>query len=291
MPLSQTNLGVLYLLSAIGLISLIDTTCKFYTDELHAVVLTWGYFIGIMIFVVGFFAVRGQLGLVRTTRPVLQIVRPGFLVLSIAGLFVGLTYLPIADATAIGFTGPLFITALSVPFLGERVGWHRWLAVVVGLAGVLVIVRPGGAVWHWSAGMALGGAVCFAVFQILTRRIAGLERHQTTLLYTSIAGTFWASVLVPFFWTPPTLQHWGIFLVIGAMGAAAHFCMIQAFSNAQASLLAPFNYSKLIWVTILGYLVFDDLPGLDTVIGSTVIAAAGLYVLYREGREAAEARG
>ncbi len=164
MPLSRTNLGVLYLLTAIGLISLIDTTCKFFTDELHA------------------------------------------------------------------------------------------------------------------------------VFQIPTRRIAGVERHQTTLLYTSIAGTIWASVPAPFFWTPPTARHWLVFLVIGAMGAGAHFCVIQAFRNAQASLLAPFNYSKLIWVTILGHLVFDDLPGLDTVIGSTVIAAAGLYVLYREGRSAGEVR-
>jgi drug/metabolite transporter (DMT)-like permease len=288
-PFSQTNLAVLYLLAAIGLISLVDTACKFYTDELHAVMLVWGYFVGITIFVAGYFLGRGQFALLQSGRPMLQIVRPGFLVASIASLFVSLTYLPIAEATAIGFTGPLFITALSVPFLGERVGWHRWLAVTVGLAGVLVIVRPGGAVWHWSAGMALLGALCFALFQLITRRLANDERHQTTLLYTSIGGTAWASLIVPFFWTTPTVGHWVMFVIIGAMGAGAHFCMIQAFSRAQASLLAPFNYSKLIWVVILGYLVFDDLPGLDTMIGSAVIAVAGLYVLYREGRNPAPA--
>jgi drug/metabolite transporter (DMT)-like permease len=281
----QTNLGVFYFLAAIGLISLIDTICKFFTDELHAAMLVWGYFVGITFFVAGYFGSRRQFALLQSGQPVLQIARSGFLVLSISGLFVSLTYLPIAEATAIGFTGPLFITVLSVPFLGERVGWHRWLAVVIGLAGVLVIVRPGGAVWHWSAIMALLGAVSFAFFQLVTRRLASTpDRHQTTLLYTSIGGTAWASLIVPFFWTTPTISHVALFLVIGAMGTGAHFLMIQAFARAEASLLAPFNYSKLIWVVILGYLVFDDLPGPDTLIGSAIIAAAGLYVLYREGR-------
>lgn len=284
MRLRQTNLGVIYLLAAIGLISLVDTICKFYTDELHAVMLVWGYFVCIAFFVAGYFAIRGKISLLHCSKPGLQIARSGFLVASIASLYVSLTYLPIAEATAIGFTGPLFITALSVPFLGERVGWHRWLAVVIGLAGVLVIVRPGGAVWHWSASMALLGAVCFAFFQLITRRLANQDRHQTTLLYTSIGGTAWASLMVPFFWTTPTTSQWAMFGIIGAMGAGAHYCMVQAFLRAEASLLAPFNYTKLIWVAILGYLVFDDLPGLDTMIGSSIIAAAGLYVLYREDR-------
>jgi hypothetical protein len=141
-PLSQTNIGVFYLLAAIGLISVVDTICKFYTDELHAVMLVWGYFVSMTVFVTAYFGSCRQFALLQSGHPVLQIARSGFLVVSIASLFVSLTYLPIAEATAIGFTGPLFITALSVPFLGERVGWHRWLAVIIGLAGVLVIVRP-----------------------------------------------------------------------------------------------------------------------------------------------------
>ena len=286
MPFSQTNIGVLYLLAAIGLISLVDTICKFYTSELHAVMLVWGYFVSITFFVAGYFGARKEFGLLYSAQPLLQIGRAGFLVLSIACLFVSLTYLPIAEAVAIGFTGPLFITALSVPILGERVGWHRWLAVLVGLAGVLVIVRPGGAVWHWSAAMALLGAVSFAFFQLVTRPLANRDRHQTTMLYTSISGTAWASLMVPFFWTTPTAGQIVMFLIIGAMGAGAHFLMLRAFARAEASLLAPFNYSKLIWVVILDYLVFGDLPGLDTLVGSTIIVAAGLYVLYRESHRA-----
>ena len=284
MPPHKTSHGVFYFLVAIGLISLVDTICKLYTDELHAVMLVWGYFVGISAFVTIYFGLQRRADLLRCRRPGWQIARPGFLVASIACLFVSLTYLPIAEATAIGFTGPLFITALSVFFLGERVGWHRWLAVVIGLAGVMVIVRPGGAVWHWSAGMALLGAICFALFQLVTRRLADQDRHQTTLLYTSIGGVAWASLLVPFFWTTPTIEHVGVFFLTGAMGAGAHFAMLQAFARAEASLLAPFNYSKIIWVTILGYLFFGDLPGIDTMIGCAIIATAGLYVVYREGR-------
>ena len=142
MVLSPILKGVIYFLISIGLIAVVDTTCKFYTEELNAVVLVWGYFIGIMIFVFGYFIARGQIYFLKTDRLVAQIVRPGFLVLSITGLFVGLTYLPLAEATAIGFTGPLFITALSVPIGGvgrsglpfstrssatpSRSGWIRW---------------------------------------------------------------------------------------------------------------------------------------------------------------------
>jgi len=284
-PNDRTSYGVFYFLAAIGLISLIDTICKFYTDELHAVMLVWGYFVAIAFFVVGYLlCIRRRFDLLTTNQPGLQIARSGFLAASIASLFVSLTYLPIAEATAIGFTGPLFIVGLSVPILGERVGLHRWFAVVIGLAGVLVIVRPGGAVWHWSAGMALLGAICFAFFQIVTRLLAHRDQHQTTLLYTSVGGTVWASLVVPFFWTTPTTSQMTMFLAIGAMGAAAHFSMLHAFAKAEASLLAPFNYSKLIWVTILGYLVFGDLPSIDTLAGSAVIVTAGLYVLYRESR-------
>jgi drug/metabolite transporter (DMT)-like permease len=284
LPPDQTLTGIAYFLTAIGLIALVDTVCKFYTDELHAVMLVWGYFVAIAFFVAGNVIVHRKFDLFLCSQPRLQIARSGFLVASIASLFVSLTYLPIAEVTAIGFTGPLFITALSAALLGEHVGRHRWLAVIIGLLGVLVIVRPGGAVWHWSAAMALLGAICFALFQIVTRRLAGRDRHQSTLLWTSLGGTLWASLIVPFYWTTPTGHHIIMFLVIGAMGTAAHFAMLQAFQHAEASLLAPFNYSKLIWVTLLGFLVFGDWPGLNTLIGSAIIIAAGLYVLYRDTR-------
>jgi len=286
---SRPHIAILLMLAAIGLISVVDTICKAYTAELHAVELVWGYFLGIFGCLLVYFAAVGERWrtLIATRRPVLQWTRPAFLVASIATLFVGLTYLPIAEATAIGFTAPLFITALSVPLLREPVGRHRWLAVLAGLAGVLIIVRPGGGIWHWAAIMPLVGAVCFAFYQLSTRLLAGSDRTHTTLFYTGLGGVVWTSLIVPLFWTTPTLEHAGVFLLTGAMGAAAHLCMIRAFAQAEASLLAPFNYSKLVWVAILGYLVFDDVPSVNTLAGSAVIIVAGLYVLHRESRAAA----
>lgn len=280
----RPGLAIAWFLASIGLISVIDTICKRFTAELSAVELVWGYFLGIFLTLCVYFTVRRQpIGaLLRTKRPVLQGLRAGFLVGSIVALFIGLTYLPIAETAAIGFTAPLFMTALSVPVLRERVGAHRWIAVIAGLIGVMIIVRPGGGLWHWAATMPLIGAVFFAAFQLTTRMLANNEDNNTTLFYTGLAGLFWISLLAPFYWTTPTALHWLVFIGTGAMGAMAHLCFIKAFALAQASFLAPFNYSKLIWVAGLGYLVFGDVPSLNMWLGSGLIALAGAYVLYRE---------
>ena len=276
--------GILLLMLSIGIITVVDTIAKYLTVELHALQLVWGYFLGIAICLVGYLALAGgdRQQPLTTRRLPTQLLRAGLLVASIAALFVGLTYLPIADATAISFMSPLFITVLSVPLLGERVGPHRWAAVVIGLIGVLVIVRPGGGIAHWAAAMPLISAVAFAGYQIATRLLAATEFTFTTLFYTGVGGFFWISLAVPFVWTWPTPAQWAIFLGLGALGVAAHLCLIRAFALAQASLLAPFNYTKLIWAALLGYLVFGDVPSLNTLAGSAVIIASGLYVIWRE---------
>ena len=217
-----------------------------------------------------------------TDRPILQILRPAFLVCSISSLFVGLTYLPLAEATAIGFVAPLFITILSVPILQEKVGIHRWTAILIGFTGVIIIIRPGGEFWQFVSIMPLLGAIFFALFQIFTRLLSSTEKTFTTLFYTGLGGLGWSSLIVPFVWVVPSQIHIIVFLVTGILGALAHLCMINAFDYVEASLLAPYNYTKLIWVTIFGYLIFEDIPSLEMWIGSGVIVSAGLYVLYRE---------
>ena len=280
--------AISFLVAAIGLIAVVDAICKAYTDEMHAVQLVWGYFVAIVLVVGCYFTLTGPRppALLATSRFRLQLLRPAFLVASITTLYIGLTYLPFAEATAIGFSAPLFITALSGPILKERVGIHRWSAVVVGLLGVLIIVRPGGGLWHWASVMPLVGAFFFACFQLTTRALAATENPHTTLFYTSTGGLFWISLLVPFFWTPPGFEHWIVFLSTGTMGALAHVCMIAAFNRGEASLLAPFNYSKMIWSVVLGYFIFDAVPGTNMWIGTLIIIAAGGYVLYRVGRRA-----
>ena len=276
--------GVLFFMTAIFLISVVDTVCKVFTKDLHSIQIVWGYFVGINLTLWVFFLFKGAKfsNLRRTERPLLQIIRPAFLVCSISSLFIGLTYLPIAEATVIGFVAPLFITALSVPILKEHVDIHRWSAVAIGLVGVIIIIRPGGDLWHLASVMPLLGALFFALFQIITRLLAATERTHTTLFYTGLGGLAWSSLIVPFVWVTPSITHIFVFLSTGAMGAMAHLCMISAFDRAEASLLAPYNYTKLIWVSVLGYLIFNDVPSLDMWIGAIIIVSAGFYVLYRE---------
>ena len=276
--------GVIFFMTAIFLISVVDTVCKVFTKDLHSIQLVWGYFVGINLTLWVFFLFKGEKfsNLRRTERPLLQIIRPAFLVCSISSLFIGLTYLPIAEATVIGFVAPLFITALSVPILKEHVDIHRWSAVAIGLVGVIIIIRPGGDLWHLASVMPLLGALFFALFQIITRLLAATERTHTTLFYTGLGGLAWSSLIVPFVWLTPSITHIFVFLSTGAMGAMAHLCMISAFDRAEASLLAPYNYTKLIWVSVLGYLIFNDVPSLDMWIGAIIIVSAGFYVLYRE---------
>ena len=276
--------GVIFFMTAIFLISVVDTVCKVFTKDLHSIQLVWGYFVGINLTLWVFFLFKGEKfsNLRRTERPLLQIIRPAFLVCSISSLFIGLTYLPIAEATVIGFVAPLFITALSVPILKESVDIHRWSAVAIGLVGVIIIIRPGGDLWHLASVMPLLGALFFALFQIITRLLAATERTHTTLFYTGLGGLAWSSLIVPFVWVTPSITHIFVFLSTGAMGAMAHLCMISAFDRAEASLLAPYNYTKLIWVSVLGYLIFNDVPSLDMWIGAIIIVSAGFFVLYRE---------
>ncbi len=276
--------GILFFIIAIFFISVVDTICKLFTKDLHAIQLVWGYFVGINLVLWVFFLLRGEniSKLIATDKPYIQIFRPALLVCSISSLFVGLTYLPIAEATAIGFVAPLFITALSVPILKEKVGIHRWSAVLIGLMGVIIIVRPTGDLWHFASMMPLLGALFFALFQIMTRLLSITEKTHTTLFYTGLGGLVWSSLIVPFVWVVPSQLHISIFFAIGAMGALAHLCMISAFDRSEASLLAPYNYTKLLWVTVFGYLIFDDIPSLDMWIGALIIVLAGFYVIYRE---------
>lgn len=290
--MTPTTRAMMQFVLAVLYISIVDTTAKAFTDELHGVQLVWGYFVGIAISLVVYFTIslaRGKIGpneraALRPKNPKLQLLRTFFLAFTVGTLFMGLAELPIAEATAISFLSPLMITALSAPILKERVGIHRWTAVLVGFMGVLIIVRPGSGIASWAALLILVSAFSFACFQISTRILSYTDASLTTLLVTGLGGLFWTSLAVPFFWSETTTTHWLVFLGTGALGAGAHLHMINAFKDAEASVLAPMAYTKLIWVTILGYVLFDDFPSLNTWIGSALIIAGGLYIVYREQR-------
>jgi len=159
----------------------------------------------------------------------------------------------------------------------------RLAAIVVGLAGVLMIVRPGSGVFTWYSLLPLGTALCNALFQVLTRMVAGVDKPYTSLLYGSLVGAVVLSMLVPFFWQAPQgLWHWSLLLLIGVLATLGHLALIRGFDYADASLLAPFTYTQLVWVMLLGWIIFGDFPDGWSLIGMAVIVASGIYIVNRQ---------
>lgn len=212
----------------------------------------------------------------------LQLVRSILVLLATACMFVAVGLMPLADAVSITFIAPLLITALSVPFLGERVGLRRWIAVFIGFVGMIVIVRPGGGLFQPAALLPMGVTVFYAFYQIITRLISHRTDPVNTVFYTAIVGGVVMTLLVPFFWQAPTPAQWGMLVTVGFLGGLGHWAIILAYQRTEAPLVAPFAYSELIWATLLGLALFGDFPDLWTFVGAGIIAASGVYILQRE---------
>lgn len=213
----------------------------------------------------------------------LQVMRALTLAAAIGGFFVAVGLMPLADVIAIGFFAPILITILSVLFLGESVGRSHWIAVVIGFAGVLIIVQPGGDLFRWEATVPLAASLCVAVYQTMTRPISRVVEPAAILYVATLVGLAGTSVVVPFDWQVPGPRHIGMLCAAACLGAAAHFLLIKAYQRAEASVVAPFAYSELLWASALGFAVFGDIPALTTLAGGAVLAGTGLYLLRAAG--------
>lgn len=218
----------------------------------------------------------------RTQRPGLHVLR-GVLLIASATLFIyAIRVLPLETATAIGFVSPLFVTALSILFLGETVGLRRWAAIAVGFAGVILILRPGTDVFSAAMLLPMLSSLCWAGGLIITRAMRGKERAFTVLLWSTGSGFI---VVAPFGfigWQPPDAWQWVLLVLVALCHVAGQYLTIRAFMLASASLLAPFSYTTIVWATLIGLFAFDSYPDLPTVGGTCVLAAAGIYVWHRE---------
>jgi drug/metabolite transporter (DMT)-like permease len=221
-------------------------------------------------------------GVMRTERLGLQLLRSVFLLCATGLFFTALSYIPLAEASAIMFVAPILVTALSMPLLREHVGPRRWASVVVGFGGALIIIRPGGDGMELTALFALGGATSYAFYQITTRLLSRSDRALTTLAYSALVGALASSAVVPFFWVAPDLAGWAGMVGLGLLGGTGHFALIKAFQTAPAATVTPFGYAALIWATLYGFVLFGDLPDLWTVVGAAIIATSGLYIFHRE---------
>lgn len=207
----------------------------------------------------------------------------GVCVIGSAFLFViGLTYLPLATAIAVAFSGPLFITAMAPMMLGETVGWRRWVAVLGGFAGVLVMVRPGSDTMQWAVLLPLAAALCGGMRDIITRRIAQTETTVAVLLVTVAAIALAGLATAPFGWVPLRSADLWVFAFSGFLFPCAHYLIIDSFRNGEASLVAPFKYTSMVWAILFGFLMFAEMPDEWTLAGSGIVILAGLYIMRRE---------
>lgn len=229
--------------------------------------------------------------LLKTTRPGLQALRAGLLLVMSVSFFAAIHLIPLADAYAISFLAPFLITALSVPLLGETVGWRRWIAVIVGGAGVVLVIRPGSGAMEWGALLALLMAFSSAVFHLTTPILGRTEDPVTTLYYGGILGAVVLLIALPFVWVTPGILDWCLLVLIGVLGTLGHFVMMRAFQRMPASSLSPFLYLNLLWVTIYGLIFFDEMPDAWAISGSTLIVVAGCYMFRREGLHRTEEKG
>ena len=275
--------GIAFMAVTLMCYSLIDAATKYLSVAYPVVFLLWARYVFQTLFMIVLLVRAGSFGFLRTKRLGLQSLRAGLNIATNFAFIVGLSFLPLANAVALLMVGPLFVTALSVPLLGEKVGMRRWAAVGTGFVGALIIVRPGvGDSFQWASLLLILAALINALFQITTRKLTTTEQPLTTHAYLTLTGLAVTSALVPFFWIGVSTDALILLAAQGVMGNASNLCLIAALHRAPASTLAPFNYITLAFAAALGYLIFDQFPDHWTITGALVIVASGLYIIHRE---------
>lgn len=278
--------GIACMICGGALLTLNDAILKLLVSAYPAGELLFLRNVFMLAMIVAFAWYRGWLGRLKPRNLRGQMARAAMLIASAYLFVIGLKYLPLADAVAITFTGPLFITALAAPMLGETVGWRRWAAVAVGFLGMVVMLRPTAGVVQWVALWALGASLAGALRDLLTRRLSATETSLSILTVSAVAVLLAGLASAPFGWPVPTWRDLALLALAGAILFAAHFLLIETFRLAEAAVVAPFKYANILFGTLFGYLLFGQLPDEWTVAGATVIAGSGLYILHRETRRA-----
>lgn len=281
---SRSTLQAIGLVCLAGLLFVVmNALVKALTATFHPVMLIWARcFFHVLVVVLLFPGKVPSILGARQKR--VHVARGALLMCSTVLNFVALVFMPLGDVASITFTSPIMVAALAVLVLGERVGAWRWLAILAGFAGTLLVVRPVGAEVNIGAFLAFGCAACYAVYQISTRIVRETE-PIVSLFYAGFVGTVVFSLLVPFWWQPPTLAQWGLFALVGAMGALGHLLVIMALQRGEASRISPFNYIQLVWAMAASWLVFGDVPSRWTLLGSGIIVASGLSLVWLGQRE------
>jgi len=259
----------------------LDSTAKYLMQSYPVAQVIWARFFFHVLFVVilmGPQVVRR----IKSQSLVHQCLRSLFMFTTTVLFFFGISFLPLTTASTIMFMSPVILTVLSIPLLGEKVGPRRWMGIIIGFAGAVVVMRPGSGSLELSILIVLAAAFTHAMYQVFTRKLGTRDAPMTSLFYTGITGALVMSVVAPFVWQPVATFDWLLFVFAGIAGGIGHLCLIRAFRQAPASVVAPFSYSSLLWATAFGYVLFGDLPDAWTLSGAALIIGSGLYIFHRE---------
>ena len=262
-----------------------NAAVKLLSPHYPAVQISWARFTGHLIIMLLVFLPQYRWTLLKTRKPAVQIGRSVLMLMSNLVFVMAIGRVPLATASAIGFTSPLIVTALSVPLLRESVGWRRWAAVLVGFAGALLVIRPGTGIADPAVLLLLLSSLTYALYQIATRWVSRYDNAATGIIFAALAGSVAMSFMIPFiFVMPRTLLDGLLFCCLGLLGGAGHYLVIRAFQLGRAAVIAPLGYVELIGSTVLGYAIFGHFPDLWTWAGAGVIILSGVYIALRERR-------
>jgi len=276
-------MGIALMCGAVALFACLDTTAKYLGAQMSVLLVAAARYIGAFVLTLSVSNPISEPALLKSGNFKLQLVRGLLLVASTVLNFLALRFMQLDEVLSLIFTFPFIVAIASGPLLGEWLGWRRWCAICFGFAGVLVITRPGVGAIHPAALFSLTATICYGLYAVLTRIVSRTDSNQTSLFYNNAIGALVMLPVIPFVWTTPSSWFVALLLVgIGILGSLGHFFLIAGHRLAPASVLSPFIYTQLVWVVILGYVVFDHVPNGWTIAGATMVIGSGLYILHRE---------
>jgi drug/metabolite transporter (DMT)-like permease len=280
--------GILFICGAGILFPVMNGFAKFLGESGYdSLQVSWARAFGHILFMLAAFVPRFGLGMLRTHRPGTQLLRSALLMTSNLSFFFAIVSIPIAKAASISLTAPLVVALLAWPMLGERTTASRLVALGIGFLGVVIVIRPGTELFQWASLFVVASATCYALYQILTRRIAGIETPETSAIYSSIVGAFGLIAVLPFVWkTPESPRDIAYFCSLGVLGALGHYCVARAMHHAPANVVSPFQYMQLLGSVAVGYLFFGNFPDFLGWVGAAIIVGAGLSIGWSQRKPA-----
>ena len=264
------------------MLPIMDGFAKYLSSDLPVLQITWARYFFTVVFTlpIMFFFFRKKL--VWTDKPKLQLIRGLILLTANVCFFYSISIISLAKALTLAFIAPLIVTAFSPIFLGEKVGFRRWSAVIIGFIGSMVVIRPGFVEINLASLAALGTGVMYGFYLIITRKLSSSDNPLLTLLLTGVVGAIIISFVMPFVWIKPTLNQWSMMAAIGIFACVGHLFIILSLKYADASKLAPFSYFEIVTNIIIGYYFFSDFPDKWTFLGLFIIILSGIYISRRE---------